>query len=63
MKLRIGLEWFLKPDFEATVPCFVFDFTMARAYYESLESWMSEHSLIQTSVDIDAIWVNQLAPG
>lgn len=46
--------------FEATVPCFTFDFSMGRDYYSHLQNWMHEHALIEQTVLPDDYWSNAL---
>ena len=48
--------------FEATVPCFTFDFTMSQTYYEQLQTWLASHELITNTHDaMDAYWTNRFA--
>ncbi|MDX1531373.1 MAG: ABC transporter substrate-binding protein [Rhodothermales bacterium] len=47
--------------FAATLPCFTYDFSMSRAYYERLEGWMAERGLIHDPPGADAYWTNDLA--
>lgn len=46
--------------FDATVPCFTFDFSMTDEYYAGLQSWMSERGLVERTLDADAFWSNTL---
>jgi ABC-type nitrate/sulfonate/bicarbonate transport system substrate-binding protein len=46
--------------FDATVPCFTFDFSMTDEYYAGLQSWMSECGLVDRTLDADAFWSNTL---
>lgn len=47
--------------FEATVPCFSFDFSMTPDYYDRLSSWMAETNLIDQRHDPGQYWTNELA--
>ncbi|MEM1270873.1 MAG: ABC transporter substrate-binding protein [Bacteroidota bacterium] len=47
--------------FDATVPCFVNDFTMSTDYYQQLQAWMHSTDQIEQTVDDDAFWTNELA--
>lgn len=46
--------------FDATVPCFTFDMTMCREYYDRLQAWMSRHQLIPQTLDPELYWTNAL---
>ena len=46
--------------FSATVPCFTFDFSMSRDYYQVLQAWMNEHELIDKTVLAGDYWTNKL---
>ena len=46
--------------FDATVPCFTFDMTMADAYYARLGTWMARHGLVESVPSPDACWTNEL---
>lgn len=46
--------------FDATVPCFTFDLSMSREYYDRLQAWMYRHQLIPKTLDPDAYWTNAL---
>lgn len=46
--------------FEATVPCFTFDFTMSADYYAALDKWMGDNGLIERSCEPSAYWTNAL---
>lgn len=57
-----GLEDEMARDiFDATVPCFTYDLSMAPAYYESLGGWMAERGLIEARPEPGALWTNELA--
>jgi ABC-type nitrate/sulfonate/bicarbonate transport system substrate-binding protein len=45
----------------ATLPCFTYDFSMALAYYDQLETWMHRYGLIDATHGGDAYWTNDLA--
>lgn len=48
--------------FEATVPCFTFDFSMSDAYYERLQEWLFKHKLItETHDSMSTYWTNAFA--
>lgn len=47
--------------FDATLPCFTYDFSMSREYYERLEAWMSEQGLIADRPGAERYWTNDLA--
>jgi ABC-type nitrate/sulfonate/bicarbonate transport system substrate-binding protein len=47
--------------FQATLPCFTYDFTMAPAHYDRLAAWMHARGLIDSPVDSAACWTNDLA--
>lgn len=47
--------------FEATVPCFTFDFGMAAESYGFLARWMHERGLAERVVAPDEVWTNRLA--
>ena len=49
--------------FQATVPCFTFDLSMAPGYYTRLVSWMRSRGLIDVDVDPGSCWSNTLAWG
>ncbi len=46
--------------FEATVPCFTFDMTMADVYYDRLADWMMRHGLVSTAPSAPRCWTNSL---
>ncbi len=46
--------------FQATVPCFTFDFTMSDGYYDELQNWMADHELIAETIDPSNYWTNEL---
>ncbi len=46
--------------FEATVPCFTFDMSMAGDYYDGLGRWMVRHGLVAAAPTADACWTNDL---
>jgi len=46
--------------FEATVPCFTYDFSMAREYYDRLGQWMEEYGLLDRAPPGESCWTNQL---
>lgn len=46
--------------FEATVPCFTYDMTMAERYYEQLEHWLRTRNLIEAPPGASAYWTNDL---
>lgn len=47
--------------FDATVPCFTFDFSMSADYYEQLQQWMHTHDLIPETREAASYWTNDLA--
>jgi ABC-type nitrate/sulfonate/bicarbonate transport system substrate-binding protein len=47
--------------FDATVPCFTFDFTMSPDYYSNLAAWTTKHGLTERSPTYDEVWTNALA--
>lgn len=47
--------------FEATVPCFTYDFSMATEYYARLGAWMEEYGLIEEAPTAESCWTNDLA--
>jgi ABC-type nitrate/sulfonate/bicarbonate transport system substrate-binding protein len=47
--------------FDATLPCFTYDFSMTTRYYEQLEGWMHRKGLIDARPGADAYWTNALA--
>lgn len=47
--------------FEATVPCFTYDFSMAREYYTRLGRWMEDYGLIEATPPAEKCWTNKLA--
>lgn len=47
--------------FEATVPCFTFDLSMAHEYYDRLQRWMHHTSQIGELLDPSEYWSNELA--
>lgn len=49
--------------FDATVPCFTFDFAMSDAYYRQLARWMRTRALVEAEVSPHAIWTNRLTAG
>lgn len=51
----------MKAIFEATVPCFTFDFTMSDAYYRRLSGWMVSRGLVPSEVSPSRVWTNDLA--
>lgn len=46
--------------FNATVPCFTFDFTMSADYYTALSNWMLDTRQIPAAVAPSTCWTNQL---
>jgi putative hydroxymethylpyrimidine transport system substrate-binding protein len=46
--------------FNATVPCFTFDFTMSSGYYQALSDWMLATHQIPQAVEPFQCWTNQL---
>ena len=46
--------------FDATVPCFTYDFAMTRRYYDRLEHWLHDRGLIDATPGADAYWTNDL---
>ena len=46
--------------FDATVPCFTFDMTMADRYYTDLAGWMAKHGLVQAVPAPSDCWTNDL---
>jgi len=47
--------------FDATVPCFTFDFSMTDRYYDQLEGWMTRRGLIERQETPQTYWTNELA--
>ncbi len=47
--------------FEATLPCFTHDPSMAPRYYEHLEGWMARRGLIDARRGGEAYWAKALA--
>ncbi len=47
--------------FAATLPCFTYDFSMTRAYYNALESWLADTGLIKMRPGAKAYWTNGLS--
>ena len=47
--------------YDATVPCFTHDFSMAADYYRELEAWMARRGLIAETPGADVYWTNDLA--
>ena len=47
--------------FEATVPCFTYDFAMTVEYYDRLQKWMAQTGQIAGEIDPREYWTNQLA--
>jgi ABC-type nitrate/sulfonate/bicarbonate transport system substrate-binding protein len=47
--------------FEATVPCFVHDFSMSDRYWERLAGWMHQRGLAPRTVLADEVWTDALA--
>lgn len=48
---------------QATVPCFVHDFSMSTAYYQQLEAWLRETGQVDAPLPLDGAWTNGLAFG
>ncbi len=46
--------------FDATVPCFTFDFSMSEAYYERLYGWMRARGLVAGPVEARTVFSNAL---
>ncbi|MEM7674406.1 MAG: ABC transporter substrate-binding protein [Myxococcota bacterium] len=46
--------------FDATVPCFTFDMTMAADYYDRLGAWMKRHELAAVLPSPSRCWTNEL---
>jgi ABC-type nitrate/sulfonate/bicarbonate transport system substrate-binding protein len=46
--------------FEATVPCFNYDFSMTTRYYDALQDWMVEHELIEETQPASDYWTNDI---
>ena len=46
--------------FEATVPCFTFDMTMADGYYRRLAAWMVNNGLVPAAPAPEVCWTNDL---
>ena len=46
--------------FDATVPCFTFDFSMSGDYYADLQDWMYERGLVETERAPAEFWTNEL---
>lgn len=46
--------------FDATVPCFTFDFQMTDEYYSALAGWMADNELIDTVGAPSSYWTNEL---
>lgn len=49
--------------FDATVPCFTFDMTMADDYYRRLGAWMAGHGLIDAPPAPSDCWTNDVVLG
>lgn len=49
--------------FEATVPCFTFDFSMSDPYYAELAGWLSKTGLIERVDEPGDYWTNRLLFG
>ena len=51
--------------YDATVPCFIPDFSLPDWYFESLNTWMFQKNIISRSVDVyeDRVWTNELISG
>ena len=47
--------------FDATLPCFTYDFTMTGAYYDRLATWMLDRGLIADRPSVRSSWTNDLA--
>jgi len=47
--------------FDATLPCFTYDFTMTEAYYDRLGTWMQSRGLITDRPAGRSCWTNDLA--
>jgi ABC-type nitrate/sulfonate/bicarbonate transport system substrate-binding protein len=47
--------------FDATLPCFTYDFSMTARYYERLGAWMHRRGLIDAPPAPAACWTNDLA--
>ncbi len=47
----------MKAIFDATVPCFCFDFDMSDRFYARLAHWMKARGLIAVDVDPQACWL------
>ncbi len=47
--------------FDATLPCFTYDFSMTARYYERLAAWMHRRHLIDAPPAPAACWTNALA--
>jgi ABC-type nitrate/sulfonate/bicarbonate transport system substrate-binding protein len=47
--------------FDATLPCFTYDLSMAARYYDRLEAWMHARDLIGTRPGAHLCWTNDLA--
>jgi len=47
--------------FDATVPCFTFDFSMSLDYYTRLQDWLLSTRQIERGVDVAHCWTNALA--
>ncbi|MFN3386061.1 MAG: ABC transporter substrate-binding protein [Candidatus Thermochlorobacter sp.] len=49
--------------YDATVPCFTFDFTLSAEYLESLQAWLYRTGQIEKQLDVHTYWTNRLALG
>lgn len=47
--------------YQATVPCFTYDFTMTTDYYDQLQTWMHNTGQISDRLPATAYWTNSLA--
>lgn len=47
--------------FDATVPCFTFDLSMAHDYYDRLQRWMHDTGQIERLLEPGEYWTNRLA--
>lgn len=50
----------MRDIFEATTPCFTFDFSMTDRYYDRLQGWMAEHDLIDQTTDANRYWADDM---
>jgi putative hydroxymethylpyrimidine transport system substrate-binding protein len=49
--------------YDATAPCFTFDFTLSAEYLESLQAWLYRTGQIVARPDVSSYWTNRFAVG